>query len=130
MGGVYYDLGEKVKALEYFEQALPLRRAVEDRGGEACTLNNIGWMYRSIGEMVKALEYLEQALTLLRAVGDRWGESFTCYNIGMVYEDLGQLEKTVHYVSLCVELEEQIRHPNLESDKAKLARLQAKLKQS
>jgi len=33
-------LGEKQKALGYYEQALPLRRAVGDRGGEATTLSN------------------------------------------------------------------------------------------
>ena len=39
---VYDDLGEKQKALDYYEQALPLLRQVGDRGGEATTLNNIG----------------------------------------------------------------------------------------
>jgi Flp pilus assembly protein TadD len=42
LGSVYDDLGEKAKALEYYEQALPLRRQVGDKGGEAATLNNLG----------------------------------------------------------------------------------------
>jgi tetratricopeptide (TPR) repeat protein len=42
IGGVYSELGEKQKALEYYSQSLPLRRAVGDRSGEATTLNNIG----------------------------------------------------------------------------------------
>lgn len=33
-------LGEKAKALEVFNQALPLDRAVDNRDGEATTLNN------------------------------------------------------------------------------------------
>jgi tetratricopeptide (TPR) repeat protein len=38
LGRIYDDLGEKVKALEYYNQALPLYRTVGDRGGEATTV--------------------------------------------------------------------------------------------
>ena len=41
--GVLYDsLGEKQKAIDYYNQALPIHRAVGDRSGEATTLNNLG----------------------------------------------------------------------------------------
>jgi tetratricopeptide (TPR) repeat protein len=62
IGKVYFDLGEKQKALEYFTQALALRRVVGDRAGEATTLNNIGKVYSDLGEKQKALEYYTQAL--------------------------------------------------------------------
>ncbi|MEH2247893.1 MAG: tetratricopeptide repeat protein [Nostoc sp.] len=42
MGRVYDALGQKQKALDFYNQALPLFRAVGDRSGEATTLNNIG----------------------------------------------------------------------------------------
>ncbi|MDT9221999.1 MAG: tetratricopeptide repeat protein, partial [Limnospira sp. PMC 1240.20] len=67
--------GEKQTALDYYNQALPLLRAVEDRGGEAATLNNIGAVYDSLGEKQTALDYYNQALPLLRAVEDRGGEA-------------------------------------------------------
>lgn len=57
VGLIYDDLGEKQKALEYYNQSLPLRRAVGDRGGEATTLSNIGGIYNGLGENQKALEY-------------------------------------------------------------------------
>jgi tetratricopeptide (TPR) repeat protein len=41
IGAVYSDLGEKQKALEFYNQALPIIRAVGDPYGEATTLNNI-----------------------------------------------------------------------------------------
>ena len=37
-------------ALDYYEQALPIRREVGDRAGEATTLNNIGAVYDGLGE--------------------------------------------------------------------------------
>ena len=39
------SLGDKKKALAFYNQALPLRRDVGDRAGEAATLNNIGGVY-------------------------------------------------------------------------------------
>ena len=35
-------MGQPRQALEYYNQALPIRREVGDRAGEAATLNNIG----------------------------------------------------------------------------------------
>ena len=83
MGAVYPGLGEPRRALEYFGQALPIRREVGDRAGEAVTLNNIGEVYRGLGEPQRALEYYGQALPILREVGDRGNEAVTLNNIGL-----------------------------------------------
>jgi len=90
-------LGEKQKALEYYNQSLPLRRAVGNRSGEAVTLNNIGLVYSELGEKQKALEYYNQSLPLRRAVGDRSGEATTLNNIGGVYSELGEKQKALEY---------------------------------
>ena len=42
IGRIYLDLGEKQKALQFYNQALPLLRAVGDRSGEATALTSIG----------------------------------------------------------------------------------------
>ena len=42
VGGVYDDLGDKPKAVAYYEQALQHMRAIGDRGGEGTTLWNLG----------------------------------------------------------------------------------------
>jgi tetratricopeptide (TPR) repeat protein len=47
LGRLHDDLGEKPKALDYYNQALPILRAVGDRSGEATTLKNIGGVYAS-----------------------------------------------------------------------------------
>ena len=89
------SLGEMQKALEKFNEALPIRRAVGDRRVEATTLNNIGAVYRSLGETRKALEKYNEALPIRRAVGDRSGEAATLNNIGMVYQSLGETQKAL-----------------------------------
>ncbi len=83
------------KALEKYNEALPIRRAVGDRNGEAETLTNIGSVYQALGEMRKALEKYNEALPLRRAVDDRSGEAETLDNIGVVYQYLGETRKAL-----------------------------------
>jgi tetratricopeptide (TPR) repeat protein len=115
--------------LEYYEKALPIRREVGDRGGEATTLNNIGRVYDAQGRQQEALEYFEKALLIFREVGDRWGESILLANIGRVLDALGRTAEAVRYFELSVALDEELGHPNLESHRAKLAEVKSKLDQ-
>ena len=80
IGAAYRSLGETQKALEKYNEALPIRRAIGDRIGEAGTLNNIGVAYRSLGETQKALEKYNEALLIRRVIGDRSGEAITRYH--------------------------------------------------
>ena len=97
IGRICHILGEKQKALQFYNQALPLRRAVGDRGGEALTLTGIGGVYSDLGEKQKALQFYNQALPLYRAVGDRDGEATTLNKIGGVYSDLGEKQKALQF---------------------------------
>ena len=107
--GLAWDaLGEKRKALEYYDKALPLRRAVGDRGGEATTLNNIGLAWDALGEKRKALEYYDKALPLRRAVGDRGGEATTLNNIGSAWSELGERRKALEYFDKALPLQRAV----------------------
>jgi CHAT domain-containing protein/tetratricopeptide (TPR) repeat protein len=97
IGIVYDNLGEHQKAIDFYKQALPILRAVGDRGGEGTTLHNIGLVHRSLGEPQKALDYLGQGLTLRRSVGDRAGEAQTLDSIGAVYNLLGEKQKALDF---------------------------------
>jgi CHAT domain-containing protein/Tfp pilus assembly protein PilF len=85
------------QAIKKWEEALPLYRMVNDRRGEAITLNNIGLVYDDLGEKQKALDYYNQALPIRRAVGDRGGEATTLNNIGGVYDALGEKQKALDF---------------------------------
>ncbi|MBD2245157.1 CHAT domain-containing tetratricopeptide repeat protein, partial [Nostoc sp. FACHB-888] len=104
IGKVHSDLGQKQKALDFYNQALPLRRAVSNRSGEATTLNNIGLVYSDLGQKQKALDFYNQALPLLRAVSNRSGEATTLNNIGLVYSDLGQKQKALDFYNQALPL--------------------------
>jgi tetratricopeptide (TPR) repeat protein/CHAT domain-containing protein len=100
----YNDVGERQKALDYYNQALPLLRVAGDRAGEAMTLTGIGGIYLDLGEKQKALDYYNQALPQLRAMGNRTDEAFTLRNIGNVYSDLGQKQKALDYYNQALPL--------------------------
>ena len=80
---VYSALGDQQQALQYFEQALTLRRQAEDKDGRASTLNDIGLVYDALGDRQQALDFYEQALTLEKQVGGKDGGAATLNNIGV-----------------------------------------------
>jgi CHAT domain-containing protein/predicted DNA-binding protein YlxM (UPF0122 family) len=92
---VYLSLGEAQKALEKFNEVLPLARAAGEREGEATILNNIGTVYHLLGEAQKELEKYNEALPISRAIGDSEGEAATLTNIGSVYRALGETQKAL-----------------------------------
>ena len=92
------------KAIERYENALPLWRAAGDRRGEAETLDELGGVYHDLGENRKALHYLARALPLLQAVSDRDGEAHTLNDIGAVYDDFGEKQKAVDYYNQALPL--------------------------
>ena len=59
-------VGQDTRALDYLQQALPLRRQVGDRKGEAQTLSELGEAYGDLSQHDKALAYCQQALPLRR----------------------------------------------------------------
>jgi CHAT domain-containing protein/Tfp pilus assembly protein PilF len=95
-GLCYCALGEKTKALEYYEQMLQLLASTGTRV-EAVTLNDIGNLYFELGEKEKALEHLEQALDLFSLKGDKSGEATARDSIGNVYSYWGEKKKALEY---------------------------------
>ena len=115
--------GRERLGLRWLEMGLDISRQADDQDREALFCNDIGLAWDALGEKRKALEYYEQALPLRRAVGDRAGEAVTCFNMGMIYRSLGDFDKAIEYVERCVELDIQVEHPDLESDRAALEQL-------
>jgi hypothetical protein len=68
MGMVYSATGEPGKALELYEQALPIRRSVGDRDGEAVTCFNMAMVSRDMGQARQAIEHLRCAVQLEQQV--------------------------------------------------------------
>ncbi|HBB87191.1 MAG TPA: hypothetical protein DC047_06215 [Blastocatellia bacterium] len=83
--------GNTRQALEFYLEALKLRREVGDRRGEAVTLDKLGETYTSLGEPQKALESFEEAVPIWRAVEDSLGLASSLQGIAQVELARGRL---------------------------------------
>ena len=96
-GQVHGDSGEKQKALEFYNQALPLIKNIGDKSAEAGLFNNIGTIYSDMGKKTEALKFYSQALPLLKSIGNRRGEAYTLHNIGNLYFGIGEKHKALEF---------------------------------
>jgi tetratricopeptide (TPR) repeat protein len=64
MAMAYTDLQHPDKALEFFEQALPIVRGLGDLPSEAMICYNLAMLYRDTSQDPKALECLRRAVAL------------------------------------------------------------------
>jgi CHAT domain-containing protein/tetratricopeptide (TPR) repeat protein len=92
------------KAIDKYEETLPLQRKLEDRLGEATTLNLIGVRYWDLGDNQKALAYYGQALPLFRALGKPKEEARVLHNFGTAYWELGDSQKALEYYNQALPL--------------------------
>jgi len=91
-------------AIKKYEKMLLLRRAVEDRAGEAVLLDQIGAAYDHLGEKQQALHYFIQALSLLHALGDGKGEARAAVRISDTYREIGDMKKALVYLDIALQV--------------------------
>src|SRR3989440_3295060 len=105
MAEVYRGIGQPQQALKLFEQALPIRREVGDRAGEATTLNNMAEVYQDIGQPQQALKLFEQALPIRREVGDRAGEATILASMAsLLYQYLDRPQEAITRMERALEV--------------------------
>lgn len=87
---------EPRRALEYFEQVLPILRAEKDRDHEARILRSIGVTYgNNLGEPFKAVESLEKALAISRADNELLGLSTALISLGTLSRTIGEVQRAI-----------------------------------
>ncbi|MEG3844933.1 tetratricopeptide repeat protein, partial [Microcoleus sp. herbarium14] len=84
-------------ALDSWEQALQIYRALKNRLGEGNALGSLGLAYGSLGDYAKAIEYEHQWLAIAREIQDRQGEGAALGNLGLAYLSLGDYAKAIEY---------------------------------
>lgn len=134
IGGVYYNLGEYDKALEYHFKALEILEAVlgENNPLTASSYDNIGIIYGILGEYDKALEYGFKALEIRKDVlGENHPNTASSYNnIGGDYYILGDYDKALEFKNKALEIRKEVlgeKHPNTASSYGNLGIVYSKL---
>lgn len=103
-GRILTDLGQEQKAMDLFNEILPVWRELGIAQGEASTLTNMGRVYNDLGQHDKAIEVLNQALPMWRQVSNRGGEANALDNLGRAYADMGQGQKALEYLNQALPL--------------------------
>ncbi|MEG3978982.1 tetratricopeptide repeat protein, partial [Microcoleus sp. herbarium8] len=83
------------RAMEFYHQALAIRREIGDRAGVGRLLNNMALTCRKQGKDTQALIYFQQAIPMLEAIGDKTSIGRLLNNMGEIYESLGQSAKAL-----------------------------------
>lgn len=67
LGSVYTDMGERNKAIEFYQKDLEISEKFGDEHGKSITLSNLGKLHldKSPAEPETARTYLEESITLM-----------------------------------------------------------------
>ncbi|MCU0435446.1 MAG: tetratricopeptide repeat protein [Bacteroidia bacterium] len=84
MGGAYYYASRYDSSLYYHEQALTIRKRIDDWKGLGASYNNIGQIYDDQGRKEIALDYYLRSLDYMKKTNYQRG-------LGIVYNSLGNL---------------------------------------
>jgi tetratricopeptide (TPR) repeat protein len=131
MGWIYDGMGQLVRALACYKQALWIHREVGDRAGEAVTLSNMGHIYLQQDEPERSVGMLTEAMQIAADVGAVAQEASYCYNLVVVLNYLGRGEKAAmllrHSIMLLerAELSQDAAGATLEMHRALLHQVEA-----
>ncbi|MEO1347697.1 MAG: tetratricopeptide repeat protein, partial [Cyanobacteria bacterium J06635_15] len=84
-------------ALESWQQALAIYRAIGSRQGEAISLGGLGLAYDSLSDYPRAIDFHQQSLEIARQIGDRRGEAASLGNLGNAYYSLGEYQRAIDF---------------------------------
>jgi tetratricopeptide (TPR) repeat protein len=111
LGNIYDNLGDKIKAKEYYENGLELvkKSQIKNHPSVAKTLNNLGLVYYDLGDKLKAKECYENALEIKNRILPKNHISLadTLHNLGLVYSDLGDRDKAIDHLQNSLEIKEK-----------------------
>ncbi len=89
--------GQLDAALATFEEVLAILREIDERQGQAATINQIGQIYYNLGEYQQALDNYETATRIFKEFKNDGGVAITMTNMAVVYRNLGQYQKALSF---------------------------------
>ncbi len=97
IGVVFTRMGDKKKAMEYYQYSLSIRKKLKDSLSIANMLNNIGLLYADENKLDTALKYYGEALRIEQKAGDSLSMAETMFNSWEILIKKKQYEKAAPY---------------------------------
>jgi len=101
-GKIKFRFYQHQEALERYEAALALYHEIDDRLGEANTLQEIGDVFQFFKRSTEALQKYEVALVSYHEIGDHLGEANTLKAIGDVFQFLDRRTEALERYELAL----------------------------
>ncbi|UJR18233.1 hypothetical protein I4U23_005133 [Adineta vaga] len=116
LGRVYSDMGENLKALDYYKESLRICRRLHGSNDTSVGTNyiDIGRVYSEMGKYSKALEYYEKGQKIYEKSLSRNHSWLTINynNIGRIYLHMGDESKALQYYQKGLDIIEGSLSPN------------------
>jgi CHAT domain-containing protein len=108
MGNAYSNLGEKQKAIEVYNRALPIfQQEKEASYYEGGVLTSLGSVYADLGETQKAIDSYNQALTVYEKSGDTDNQASALNYLGLLYSNNGETQKAIEVLHRALAIQQK-----------------------
>ncbi|MCW5911043.1 MAG: tetratricopeptide repeat protein [Cyclobacteriaceae bacterium] len=108
IGLVYQELRQYVKAIEYHQQALTLRKQYASANDQAISFANLGVCFKSQGDFNKAVEHYSEAIRLSKQANNMRMYYALHDNMGNSYLDNKEYSKAIPYLLTSLNIPESI----------------------
>jgi tetratricopeptide (TPR) repeat protein len=98
LGIVELALDRSGIAIEHFQEALKLRREIDDVAGQAVYHVYLGSALSRQRRFTEAIDEGRKGLTIHRRTGNRLGEGFALFKIGEICIDMGRFDDAVEHL--------------------------------
>jgi len=113
LGDICCAQGDYLKALDYYEQVLKIRRDIGNRSREGGALGDIGDVYLFLGQYEKSLDLHRQALAIDTEVGYTFGQVWDHHDLGVLHFHLGNLSRAREELNLALQQAKDLNAPDL-----------------
>lgn len=129
---LYQSTGRYTKAKPFADEALELRKDLDQKTMYVVSLNNKGVLEKDLGEYIQAEKYFNDALALLKEANDELGKALVHNNMAMTHADMAKLNVAETDMQQCMEHAAKVLKDNsanyikLQINQANILRLQKK----
>jgi DNA-binding SARP family transcriptional activator/Tfp pilus assembly protein PilF len=121
LGWAHTHAGEPDRARRYCEEALALLEHVGKPSDRAATLDSLGLAHRRLGNTAEAVDYFRRSIETFREIGDIGAEALTLVGLGDTLDEAGDRAGARGCWLRALEIMTQLRHPEADQLRAKLA---------
>jgi non-specific serine/threonine protein kinase len=107
-GNLAFRQGDYREARARHEEALAVRRGIDDQAGIAASLDSLGAVAHDQGDHAGSLAFFEEALAIRREMGDRWAIAQSVNNLGVAIEAAGDYERAAELHREALEIRREL----------------------